>query len=177
MTRSAGAAGRDYFALFQLPPTFELDLTQLDHRYRALLREFHPDRYAGKPQVEQRVAAQLCADVTAGYEQLRRDVSRAEYLLARAGVDLQAAERRGVGTDFLLTQMSLREQMESWSAMPSEQRTTFLDEVTQYFAQSRAGLSEALATQAWDSAATHWLELCYLSKLLEELGVIGSGAS
>lgn len=176
MTQSAGAPERDYFALFQLPPTFELDLNQLDNRYRTLLRQFHPDRYAGKPQVEQRVAAQLCADVTAGYTQLRRDVSRAEYLLARAGVDLHAAERRGVGSAFLLTQMSLREQMEVWSTMSGEQRSNLLDEIQEYFAQSRAGFSQALSSESWDRAATHWLELCYLSKLLEELGVSGRGA-
>ena len=54
---TAGATARDYFSLFQLEPDFALDETALEQAYHALLTQFHPDRYAGKPHVEQRVSA------------------------------------------------------------------------------------------------------------------------
>ena len=39
--------------------------------------------------------AQFCADINSGFRVLVNEVTRAEYLLKRAGVDLQAAERQG----------------------------------------------------------------------------------
>ena len=56
--------------------------------------------------------AQFCADVNSGYRTLLNEVTRAEYLLKSAGVDLQAAEREGVGADFLMMQIMLRERLE-----------------------------------------------------------------
>ena len=41
------------------------------------------------------------------------EVTRAQYLLQHNGVDLKAAEREGVGADFLMTQIILRERLES----------------------------------------------------------------
>jgi molecular chaperone HscB len=63
---TAGAVARDYFSLFNIEPSFTVDEITLEQVYHSLLSQFHPDRYAGKPQVEQRVAAQLCADINAG---------------------------------------------------------------------------------------------------------------
>ena len=110
---TAGAMARDYFSLFNIEPSFTIDEIALEQVYHSLLSQFHPDRYAGKPQVEQRVAAQLCADINAGYRTLQGEVSRAQYLLQHSGVDLQAAEREGVGADFLMTQILLRERLET----------------------------------------------------------------
>ena len=105
---TAGAVARDYFSLFNIEPSFTVDEITLEQVYHSLLSQFHPDRYAGKPQVEQRVAAQLCADINAGYRTLQGEVSRAQYLLQHSGVDLQTAEREGVGAEFLMTQILLR---------------------------------------------------------------------
>ena len=91
-----GAPARDYFALFQIQPELTLDEATLEQSYHALLAQFHPDLYAGQSQMEQRMAAQLCADFNSAYQTLSHEVTRAEYLLSRAGVDLEAAERQGV---------------------------------------------------------------------------------
>ena len=121
---TAGATARDYFSLFKLEPDFALDETALEQAYHTLLTQFHPDRYAGKPQVEQRVAAQFCADINSGYRILSDEVSRAEYLLQQAGVDLVAAERAGVESTFLMTQIGLREQLEELAAAKASLQST-----------------------------------------------------
>ena len=54
---------QDYFQLFRLPRAFELDRAALGERFRQLQRELHPDRFAGRPPHEQRVAAQYSAHV------------------------------------------------------------------------------------------------------------------
>ena len=165
---SAGATARDYFSLFQLEPAFALDETALEHAYHALLAQFHPDRYAGKPEVEQRVAAQLCADINSGYRILSDEVCRAEYLLQQAGVDLVAAERAGVESTFLMTQISLREQLEELDQSDSAGRQSLTEEIKGHYALSRNQFAHTFAANACLDAARHWQEMCYLSKLLSE---------
>ena len=78
---------RDYFSLFNVEPGFTIDEIALEQVYHSLLSQFHPDRYAGKPQVEQRVAAQLCADINAGYRTLQaRSVEPNTYCNTMASI-------------------------------------------------------------------------------------------
>ena len=58
------------------------------------------------------MARSFAPTLNSGYRILSDEVSRAEYLLQQAGVDLVAAERAGVESSFLMTQISLREQLE-----------------------------------------------------------------
>lgn len=165
---TAGATARDYFSLFQLEPNFALDETALERAYHKLLTQFHPDLYAGKPQVEQRLAAQFCADINSGYRILSDEVSRAEYLLKQAGVDLAAAERAGVETAFLMTQISLRERLEELDQSDAVGRESLTEEIHGHYTVSRDQFANGLATSAYPEAARHWQEMCYLSKLLSE---------
>ena len=159
---------RDYFSLFQLEPDFALDETALERTYHALLGQFHPDRYAGKPQVEQRVAAQFCADINSGYRILSDEVSRAEYLLQQAGVDLVATERTGVESTFLMTQIGFREQLGELEPTDAAGCQSLAEEIEGHYALSRDQFAHTFAAEAYLDAARHWQEMCYLSKLLRE---------
>ena len=162
-----GASARDYFALFNIEPDFGIDLEGLERAYHTLLSQFHPDRFAGKSQVEQRVAAQLCADINSGFHTLSNEVLRAEYVLKRAGVDLEKAEREGVGADFLMSQITLRERLESIGSGDVAARQALLSEIEAQCAASRDAFGAALQAQRLQDAARHWQEMCYLSKLRE----------
>jgi molecular chaperone HscB len=164
---------RDYFSLFNIEPSFTIDETALEQVYHSLLSQFHPDRYAGKPQVEQRVAAQLCADINAGYRTLQGEVSRAQYLLQHSGVDLQAAEREGVGADFLMTQILLRERLETIAELDQVGRQTLVSEIDEHYGASRDRFAEAAQQTAWQKASRHWQEMCYLEKLVDATGSRG----
>ena len=170
---TAGAMARDYFSLFNIEPSFTIDEIALEQVYHSLLSQFHPDRYAGKPQVEQRVAAQLCADINAGYRTLQGEVSRAQYLLQHNDVDLQAAEREGVGADFLMAQILLRERLETIAELDQVARRTLVDEIDQHYAASHDRFAEATQRAAWPEAARFWQEMCYLEKLVDATGSRG----
>jgi len=169
----AGAAARDYFSLFQIEPAFAIDQARLQSAYHTLLTQFHPDRFAGKSQAEQRAAAQLCADINSGYRILSDEVTRAEYLLKRAGVDLRLAEREGVGSEFLMEQIMLRERLDALSASDAESANTLLTEINERFAVAQAEFASAADSECWATAARHWQELCYLAKLIEAAHIRG----
>jgi Zn-dependent peptidase ImmA (M78 family) len=96
---------------------------------------------------------------------LSSEVLRAEYLLKRAGVDLAQAEKEGVGAAFLMTQIALRERLESAdSAHPSE-RDALSVEIRDRYNASREAFASAAEDERFKEAACYWQEMCYLSKL------------
>ncbi|MFU2329779.1 co-chaperone HscB [Pseudomonas sp. NFX98] len=100
-----------HFALFELQPSFDLDLDQLATRYRELARSVHPDRFADASQSEQRLALEQSASLNEAYQTLKNPPKRARYLLALNGGELPL-EVTVHDPEFLLQQMELREELE-----------------------------------------------------------------
>jgi molecular chaperone HscB len=104
--------GKNYFELFDLPVTFDLDAADLAARYRELQRRFHPDRFASASEPERRLSLQLTAQVNAAYQTLKDPVARARYLLGLQGVDTGEDTDTAMDTTFLMEQMELRESLD-----------------------------------------------------------------
>lgn len=100
-----------HFALFDLQPSFRLDLEMLATRYRELAREVHPDRFADASEREQRSALEKSAALNDAYQTLRSAPRRARYLLAIGGHEVPQ-EVTVHDPDFLLQQMQWREELE-----------------------------------------------------------------
>ena len=60
-----------HFALFDLKPSFRLDLEQVATRYRELARAVHPDRFADAGERDKRVALERSAELNEAYQTLR----------------------------------------------------------------------------------------------------------
>jgi molecular chaperone HscB len=102
---------KNYFELFDLPSTFDLDTADLAARYRELQRRFHPDRFASASEPERRLSLQLTAQVNAAFQTLKDPVARARYLLALQGVDTGEDTDTAMDPAFLMEQMELRESL------------------------------------------------------------------
>lgn len=165
---------RDYFDLFQLPADFDLDPEDLSRRFKLLQKQFHPDRFAGKPPAEQRVAAQLSAELNAGFQTLRDEVKRAGFMLERKGVDLKSLEREPVEGDFLLQQIELREAASALLASEHEEADTkavsaLHDSAKGLYNEWLAAFREAITKNQLEVAGQAWVKLLYISKLRAEL--------
>ncbi|HRE15894.1 MAG TPA: Fe-S protein assembly co-chaperone HscB [Rhodocyclaceae bacterium] len=99
----------DFFALFQLPRRFALDLADLSHRYREVQSEVHPDRFAGGSDAERRLSMQWATHANEAFQTLKKPLERAKYLLHLAGHDVQAESNTAMPADFLMEQMEWRE--------------------------------------------------------------------
>jgi len=100
-----------HFALFDLKPSFALDLEQLSSRYRELARTVHPDRFADAPERERRQALERAAQLNEAYHVLKTPSRRARYLLSLQGHEIPV-EATIQDPDFLLQQMQWREELE-----------------------------------------------------------------
>lgn len=103
---------KNYFELFDLPMQFDIDLADLANRYRALQRQFHPDRYANHSETEKRFASQMAAQINAAYRTLKSPLERGRYLLSLTGVDVQDEKDTSMAAEFLVKQMELHEALE-----------------------------------------------------------------
>ena len=100
---------QNYLQLFGLEPFYQIDIAQLEQRYRSLQALVHPDKHAHLPDAEQRVAMQRATLVNEAYQTLRNPIRRARYLLSLHGVDTQEETNTAMPLDFLMAQMEWRE--------------------------------------------------------------------
>lgn len=79
---------RDYFEFFDLPRKLTVDLKDLEKRFYALSRKWHPDMFARKSEQEREESLQATAILNDGYRTLRDPIARALYLLKLEGFDI-----------------------------------------------------------------------------------------
>ena len=86
MARSA-----DFFSFLGLPRKLNLDMADLEQRYRALSRQFHPDYFYNAPAAERRASLEQSSYLNDAYRALKNPVTRIEYLLQLEGVTPKSA--------------------------------------------------------------------------------------
>ncbi len=167
----------NYFQLFDLPATFELDLTELGSRYLALQRQFHPDNFAAASNRDRLMSVQKTANINDAYHSLKQPLLRAEHLLALRGLKISHEQRSFTDPVFLMAQMELREQLEDIST--SADPDAAIMDVEQQLQQQRnvllrqlgAALEAATAEQN-QLAAELVRKLKFFFKLQHELELI-----
>jgi molecular chaperone HscB len=100
---------QNYFALFQLPQQFNIELAVLDSNYRKLLAEVHPDKFVNASSAERMQSMQKATLANEAYQILKQPTSRARYLLQLAGIETEEENNTAMPADFLMAQMEWRE--------------------------------------------------------------------
>jgi molecular chaperone HscB len=101
-----------HFVLFGLPEQFEIEADTLDHAYRTVQAQVHPDRFAAAGDAQKRVAMQWATRANEAYQTLRDPLKRAKYLLHLRGIDVGAENNTAMEPAFLMQQMEWREAIE-----------------------------------------------------------------
>lgn len=102
----------NFFEIFGLTESYSVDLGALSYRYRELQKEFHPDRYAAKPEHERNMAVQWAATINQAFDALKSPLKRAQYLLSLRGIDGSGETTISSDPIFLMEQIELREDLE-----------------------------------------------------------------
>ncbi|MFL0797076.1 MAG: Fe-S protein assembly co-chaperone HscB [Cellvibrionaceae bacterium] len=99
---------KNYFDVFGIAVSFEVDVADLASRYREVQKQMHPDKFAHATSREQRLAVQFAALVNTAFETLKSPVKRAYYLLELRGL-VADGDTTTSDTAFLMQQIELRE--------------------------------------------------------------------
>lgn len=104
---------QNYFELFGLEPTFDIDRERLQHQQRSLQASFHPDRHVNASDQDKRLSMQLASWINQAYETLQDPVKRTRYLLEVSGAEIPDDSTTTADTEFLMEQIELREQVDA----------------------------------------------------------------
>lgn len=126
----------DYFSVLELPRACDVDLKQLETRYRSLQQAWHPDRKAMEGEAERAAALRQTSLINDAYAALKSPLRRAAHLLELQGRDVSQAQQSQLDPAFLLEQMGLRDRLES------AERAADLDAVTALLKQARTDFSK-----------------------------------
>ena len=96
-----GSTPSDYFAIFGIDKKLALDLDDLQRRFYASSREWHPDRHARSGAAQLAKAEEMSATLNDAWRTLRDPVARAEYVLASEGFDIGEQRGRDVPPELL----------------------------------------------------------------------------
>ncbi|PCJ33538.1 MAG: Fe-S protein assembly co-chaperone HscB [Moraxellaceae bacterium] len=109
---------KNFFQLFALPESFDIDMSKLMDAYRSLAKVVHPDHFASGTDKEKRLSMEMTAHLNEGVDTLKKPVKRAIYLLGLKGVAVDFEKNTAMSPMFLMEQMELREQLEVVGQQP-----------------------------------------------------------
>ncbi len=99
----------EYFELFELKPSFNIDLAKLETNYRAIQSASHPDRFVTALSAEKLASMQTATLANEAYLTLKNPANRAKYLLSLQGIDAVKETNTHMPAEFLMQQMEWRE--------------------------------------------------------------------
>jgi molecular chaperone HscB len=167
----------DPFATLGLPRRYEIDLRQLESRYRELQKALHPDRHAGAGASQRRMSALKAALVNDAYRALKDDLRRAEALLALYGAATAAGDQRE-DPQFLLEMLELREALSEARQSDDAKRVAELSAQVEAMQRSTRdelcaafeALAEAATSAELQPAQRAVGRLKYFRRFLDEVG-------
>jgi molecular chaperone HscB len=169
---------QDFFSLFGLPRSYDVALDQLESAWKRLQAVVHPDRFAGGGDAQRRMALQWSTRINEGHQTLKHPISRATYLLALNGVDLQTESNTSMPTAFLMTQMAWREALDDLRDQSdverrSQDKAALRQEVDEFWQSGEARLLTLLSggtdPVALAEAADLVRQLMFVKKFEQEL--------
>jgi molecular chaperone HscB len=150
----------DFFSFLGLPRKLRIDMTDLEQRYRALSRQFHPDYFYNAPAAERRASLERSSYLNDAYRTLKNPIARLEYLLRLEGVAAQGPEQasKQVPAGLLEEVFALNEELDEIrdaraSGAPAEEWRARLERARQPIERKRAeheSQLEALSAR-WDA--------------------------
>ncbi len=150
----------NYFSLFEIPESFEIDSVAFRQKYFDLQEQFHPDRVKAKPEQERISSLQKSADINEGYNVLKDPLLRAEHLLSIRGVkDIEPSK------EFLSEMMDFGEILEELGN--DEAIDNFIDDLSDMLENTFDEFSKSFATQEFDKAAYYMVRAKFLTRLIE----------
>ena len=166
------------FETLGVEPRFDLDTKSLAQRHRDLSGALHPDRYAGRPAAERRMALDKAISVNEAFRLLRDPVRRAEALLEAHDVSVGETAEPKASPELLMEMMEIREELSEAKAKKGLDAVSKLgDRMREREKAVTATLASGFEAAGDDPGKLHSLlptlgELRYIRRFFEELDAI-----
>ena len=124
---------QNYFQLFELENSFDVNYESLEKKYLSFQKSFHPDKFVNASDQEKRISLQIISYINEAYETLKNDYLKSIYLLKINGYEIDDQNTTISDPDFLMHQMELREELEEIEKSEStELKKIFLEKINKH---------------------------------------------
>ena len=156
----------DHFARLGLPAALDLDAAELDKAYFARQRQWHPDRFVGKPAEQRAKASVEAAALNDAYRTLKDPLGRAVYLAGLKGVELPGDGKTIDDPELLMEAMEMREELHEASSI--ELVDSLAAKASDDIGNTLGGLASLFLANDKPAIRKALLRLRYLDKFAEE---------
>jgi molecular chaperone HscB len=156
----------DHFARLGLPAALDVDAGALDKAYFAGQRQWHPDRFVGKPAEQRAKASVEAAALNDAYRTLKDPLTRAFYMAQLNGVELPGDGKTIDDPELLMEAMEAREELQEADGIA--QVDALAAKARDELQRSLAGLGGLFLANDKPAIRKALLRLRYLDKFAEE---------
>ena len=136
----------NYYDFFDLEHKLDLDLQDLEKRFYALSRRWHPDVFSRRSAAEKQESLEATAVLNDAYRTLRDPMTRAEYLLQEQGFETGEQKSTDVPPELLEEVFELNMALEELKAGDSDALPQ-LEHARAKFTAMRDGVDKDLQSQ------------------------------
>ena len=155
----------NYFILFGIPASFEIDKSKLYETYLLKLEITHPDTLMHSQNED---GNSFTAEINNAYKTLLDDTLRAEYLLKLRNIDISKDDSTyKASTELLISMLELRETLEELNDF--EQLKLFAEQQVIAKQKILEDLQLLFNNKNLDRAVEKTYELKYISKLFSDI--------
>ncbi|MBE9567964.1 MAG: Fe-S protein assembly co-chaperone HscB [Proteobacteria bacterium] len=169
----------NFFELFGLPVSYDVDLNKVQQHYMALQKQVHPDKFASASDQEKRLSMQHTSWINEAQATLKDPVLRALYLLKLKDLDINFDNETTMDAAFLMHQLEMRERLEDirqkdtkHEGDPLAELETLAKEVKTSGEEMMAGFNNSYQAGELDDAREWVRKLQFMQKAKKEINTL-----
>ncbi len=152
---------QNFFQLFDLKVSFDIDKNLLDQKLFEKQAQFHPDKHINDSTEIQDKILEKSQELNYGYKILKSDFSRAEHILSLQNIDLS---KEVLSPEFLEETFEWRTRLND-----TESLTDLRSEVQVDIRATLANMGNSLKKELYHEAKNDYIKLKFLKRFLEEI--------
>lgn len=171
----------NYFELFEMPVSLQVDKKYLQTKYFELQKKYHPDFFSNESEAEQSEVLETSSMINKAYKIFQDNDETIKYVLRQKGL-LEEEEKYELPPDFLMEMMELNEalmdvddsSLEETETKISQLEKHLYDEVQniiEYYIEDRTTNEQLLQVK------DYYYKKKYLKRILERLAGMRNIAS
>jgi len=166
----------DFFELFDLPVSYDVDLNKIQQQYVMLQKQVHPDKFVNGSDLEKRISMQQTSWINEAQATLKDPVLRAIYLLKLKEIDFSLENETTMDAAFLMQQLEMRESLENIKNEPDPLETldSMAKEIKNSTNEMKQGFAESYQAEQFDDAREWIRKLQFVQKAKKEINTLSA---
>ena len=163
----------NYFELFEIPVSLQVDKNFLKDKYFALQKKYHPDFFSNESEEEQADVLERSSMINKAYKAFQNSDETIRYVLQLKGL-LEEEEKYQLPPDFLMQMMELNEMLMDVDDSSVEETETKISQLQKYLYDKVQNIieyynEERTTNEQLLQVKDYYYKKKYLRRILERL--------